>query len=57
MMKYTIIYSEHITGFPGQHITCYKRIETDDLNAVLQSEQYSGNVWFIFEGWPELEKS
>jgi hypothetical protein len=54
--EYTIVYS--VPVLIGSHTVYkveYNRVKTNDLKALLSSEQYDGNVHFVFEGHPKLE--
>ena len=56
MKLYTIIYG--FSGQTGSHsymIPRMDRVQTTDLKDLLSADKYYGNVFFVFEGWPELE--
>jgi hypothetical protein len=56
MKKYTIVYGEWLqTGSHSNTITKFDRVETDNLRELIKDDRYSCSIWFIFEGWPELE--
>lgn len=56
--KYTIIYGEWFnTGSKRNSITKFDRVETDSLSKLLDQDKYSGNVWFVFDGWCEQTKN
>lgn len=51
--KYTIVYGDWFSrGSVRCSITKYDRVETDNLSKLIKEDtKYSGNVWFIFDGW------
>ena len=56
MKLYTIIYG--VSCQRGSHsfmVPHIVRVQTTDLKDLLSQEKYYGNVFFVFEGWPELE--
>ena len=57
MKKYTIVYGEWWNvGTHRASRTAYDHVETDNLKKLLFDDKYEGNVWFVFDGWPEETK-
>jgi hypothetical protein len=57
MKKYTIIYGEWWNSGSHRHSTTkYDKVETDDLKKLLDTDKYSANIWFVFDGWCEETK-
>jgi hypothetical protein len=56
MKLYTIIYAAQAAYQSAMcKVPKFDRVQTNNLKDLLSQEKYYGKVFFVFEGWPELE--